>query len=86
MQPGLNGPLLSFKTFMEMQSDNIDIAEAQKYYDDYRGEHQKKQSEIFFAMHRDEHWFREKYDPEQSYKWKAEQIAQSQSLARKFLE
>lgn len=47
--PNFNGPLISFKAFMEMQHDSIvDSNEAQKYYDEYKGEHQKKQAKIFF--------------------------------------
>lgn len=69
-----------------MQRDNIEVSDAQKHYDEYKAEHQKKQADIFFSSHKDQPWFREKYDPEESYKYKQEQIAQAQILARKFIE
>ncbi len=85
-QPGLHGPMINFKTFMEMQHQHIDPEAAQKCYDEYKAEHQKKQADIFFNMHKEEHWFKEKYYPEQAYQWKLEQIAQSKLIARSFVD
>ncbi|MFS8160589.1 MAG: SERRATE/Ars2 domain-containing protein [Candidatus Roizmanbacteria bacterium] len=85
-QPSLSGPLISFKTFMEMQHQHIESEAAQKCYDEYKNEHSKKQADIFFNMHKDEHWFKEKYYPEQAHQWKQEQIAQSKMIAKTFID
>lgn len=37
-------------------------------------------------MKKDDHWFRERYDPELLYKWKREQHQHQVELARKFME
>jgi len=86
IKPGLNGPLLSFKVFMEMQEFPISMEDAEKYYNEYKAVHDRKQSEIFFQMHKDEHWFREKYDPQLLFKWKNEQRKQGQMLSKKFFD
>jgi hypothetical protein len=57
---------------MEMQFEQVDIKEAKEAYECYKEAHCLKQSQIFYEMHRDEHWFREKYDPQYSFKWKSE--------------
>ncbi len=73
--PSMHYPLVTYKAFMEMQHDNvIDSHDAQRMYDEYKTIHQEKQSKIFFDQHKNESWFREKYDPELSYKWKMEII------------
>ena len=86
IRPGLNGPLLSYKAFMDLQVNPIDRNEAEKYYQEYKSAHDRKQSEIFFQIHKNEPWFQEKYHPKWLYKFKQEQIKQSQMLAKKFNE
>ena len=84
--PGLNGPLLSYKAFMDMQENPINMADAEKYYSKYKDAYERKQWEIFFQIHKDEHWFREKYDPQLLFKFKNDQMKQSQTLAKRFFE
>ena len=84
--PGLSGPLMSYKSFMEMQRTQLDAGEAQRQYDEYRLEHDKAQAEIFFSGHSAEAWFREKYDPELAHKWQLEKQALSRELAERFVE
>jgi len=84
--PGLNGPLLNYKAFMDMQENPINMTDAEKYYSKYKDAHDRKQSEIFYQIHKDEHWFREKYDPQLLYKFKNDQIKQSQLLCKRFME
>lgn len=63
-QGGTNGPLLSFKAFVDMQPFPMERHEAQMAYDDYKQDFDKKQAEIFFGQHFRDCWFTEKYDPE----------------------
>lgn len=86
IRPGLNGPLLSYQQFMDLQESHIDMKEAEKYYAEYKNAYDRKQSEIFFQIHKNEHWFQEKYHPKYVYKFNQEQIKQSQILAKKFNE
>jgi hypothetical protein len=48
------------------------MTEAKKAFEEYKTAHDRKQAEIFFEDHKHEHWFREKYDPEISFKWKSD--------------
>ena len=52
IEPGLNGPLLSFKQFMEMQKDPIPLAQCDTYYFKYKKAYEKKQNDIFFLTHK----------------------------------
>ena len=74
--PSLGGPLVSYKSFLEM-SDSIDKSLSQANYDDYKAKHDAKQSDIFLELHGQDSWFKEKYDPELSFKWYLEKQAQS---------
>jgi hypothetical protein len=67
-------PLVTFKQFLEMQPDNFDTSEAHKAYSEYKDQHLQRQKNVFFAEHMNEHWFREKYDPYEWFKWKSQQI------------
>ena len=84
--PGLNGPLLSYKAFMDMQENPINMNDAEKYYSKYKDAYERKQCEIFYQIHKDEHWFREKYDPQLQFKFKNDQIKQSQTLSKRFMD
>lgn len=50
-------PLLSFKSFLHDQDDNIDQEEAVKRYGVYKNDFKKTQIAEFFAAHKDEEWF-----------------------------
>ena len=50
--PRLDVPLLSFKQYMEMQSDPIDIHDAEKHYAEYKQIYTNKQNDIFFECHK----------------------------------
>lgn len=49
-------PMLSFKTFLQDQEDNIEQEEAVKRYNDYKNDFKKTQIAEFFAAHKDEDW------------------------------
>lgn len=69
---------------MQIQSFSRD--EFQKFYDEYKQIHEKKQADYFFTNHSQESWFRDKYDPELTYKWEQEKKNMSTILAQKFVE
>ena len=73
-RPGLAGALLTFKEFMELQHHPLELAEAEKFYNEYKAQYERKQFEIFFKEHADDHWFIEKYDPLVSQKWQEERF------------
>jgi hypothetical protein len=84
IKPGLSGPLMTYKQFMDLQENPISMKDAEKFYAEYKNAHDRKQSEIFFQVHKNDHWFQEKYHPKFMYKFKQEQIKQSQILSEKF--
>ncbi|OMJ75118.1 hypothetical protein SteCoe_25819 [Stentor coeruleus] len=84
--PSLAGGLLSFKQFMEMQHSPIPLSEAQGFYNDYKLKFEQKHLEIFFAEHKNEPWFIEKYDPIVSQKWQEERNLNAKMMQRIFIE
>ncbi|CAB3407324.1 unnamed protein product [Caenorhabditis bovis] len=70
-----SGPLLTFKKFLLGQDDDITDEEALKKYNEYKAEHKKHQMERFFRSHKDEEWFRQKYNPEDVKKVREAQLA-----------
>lgn len=54
----------TYKQFLETQDDAISPSEAQKKYENYTKEYAQRNSRRYFHDHRNEEWFREKYDPE----------------------
>ncbi|CAF0989122.1 unnamed protein product [Adineta ricciae] len=66
-------PLLSFKTFLLDQDDNIDQEEAVKRYNVYKTDFKKNQIAEFFTAHKDEEWFKYKYHPDEFPKRREEQ-------------
>ncbi|OMJ81799.1 hypothetical protein SteCoe_17683 [Stentor coeruleus] len=84
--PSLAGGLLTFKQFMEMQHSPIPLSEAQGFYNDYKSKFEQKHLEIFFAEHKSEPWFIEKYDPIVSQKWQEERNLNAKMMQRIFIE
>eukprot|EP00828_Plagiopyla_frontata_P004557 TRINITY_DN1166_c0_g1_i13.p1 TRINITY_DN1166_c0_g1~~TRINITY_DN1166_c0_g1_i13.p1 ORF type:complete len:366 (+),score=60.22 TRINITY_DN1166_c0_g1_i13:227-1324(+) len=60
--PYLDGNLVSFRTFMENQSDKLDHDKALEVYKNYQNNWIKKQDDTFCTEHLNEEWFCEKYD------------------------
>lgn len=60
--------------------------DAQKYYEEYKTEYERKHLEIFFSEHKDEHWFTEKYDPIVSQRWQEERFLNAKVSHRIFIE
>lgn len=82
--------MLGFKDYLNYQRQNgvstSNNDEVQKHFNSYKIEHINHQAEQFFRQHKDECWFREKYDPQQAYRQKLESCGQAQAAASKFLE
>lgn len=83
--PMLDGPLVSYRTFMENQPTNIDREQAEELYKIYRKDWESKQYEIFFGEHKEEQWFKEKYNHLFAERFKAERQQQAIINAGKFV-
>eukprot|EP01015_Nassula_variabilis_P037649 TRINITY_DN999_c0_g1_i3.p1 TRINITY_DN999_c0_g1~~TRINITY_DN999_c0_g1_i3.p1 ORF type:complete len:679 (-),score=87.66 TRINITY_DN999_c0_g1_i3:160-2196(-) len=82
--PGLDGPLLSYREFMELQSEKVDSELGDKIYNKYKRDYEQKQREIFYQEHKNDEWFKEKYDPILSQKFKDERKEEAQAIAQRF--
>lgn len=82
--PMLDGPLVSYRTFMENQPTNIEREQAEELYKLYRKDWENKQYEIFFGEHKEEQWFKEKYNTLCSEKFRGERHRQAALNAQKF--
>lgn len=60
---GFTAQILSFKAFLNGQDDSIDEQEALNRYVAYKEEFRRNQVSEFFLNHKQEEWFRSKYDP-----------------------
>uniref|UniRef100_H2Z9S0 Arsenite-resistance protein 2 homolog n=1 Tax=Ciona savignyi TaxID=51511 RepID=H2Z9S0_CIOSA len=66
MQP--SGPkMLTFKQWLHNQKDDITDEEAVKNYTEYKV-FRRQQLQEFFIAHKDEEWFKEKYEPDEADK------------------
>ncbi|XP_078494411.1 serrate RNA effector molecule homolog [Ciona intestinalis] len=67
MQP--TGPkMLTFKQWLNNQKDDITDEEAVKNYTEYKINFRRQQLQEFFIAHKDEEWFKEKYEPDEADK------------------
>jgi len=84
--PGLNGMLVPFNMFMNNQRNPISPERAERYFSKYKEAHTRKQYEIFFTEHKNEHWFKEKYHPAEKSKIRLMRDEQSRELASGFFD
>jgi hypothetical protein len=56
-------PMGSFKTFIELQQDDLPPEKFQQQYDAYTAKYLEAFSDAFFKASVGEEWFRERYDP-----------------------
>lgn len=49
-------PMMSFKSFLTQQDDNISDDEAIKKYQEYKLDFKKQQINEFFLQHKEEEW------------------------------
>lgn len=55
---------ISFKDFLLKQPDTISPQDAKEKYDLYVGDFTLRKPNKFFDLHKDEEWFKERYDPD----------------------
>ncbi len=84
--PGYDGPLVSLSLFNELQHNILQTDLLENAYKDYQAKYEQKRFHSFYVEHQNDEWFKEKYDPDLSAKWKTERNAQCQKLATKFFE
>ncbi len=82
--PGYDGPLVSLSLFNELQHNILSTDILENAYKDYKTKYEQKRFHSFYVEHQTDEWFKEKYDPELSVKWKNERNLQCQKLAHKF--
>ncbi|XP_056018569.1 serrate RNA effector molecule homolog isoform X2 [Ostrea edulis] len=61
-------PMLTFKQFLTQQEDNISDQDAIKKYNEYKDEFKRQQINEFFLAHKEEEWFKTKYNPDECEK------------------
>ena len=69
---GFQPAMMSFKSFLQTQDDQISDEEAIKKYAEYKLEFKRQQLNEFFVTHKEEEWFKQKYHPDDSVKRKEE--------------
>ena len=62
--PATNGPLATFREFVDMQKSEIAPELAEKVYSKYKKKYEQRHIELFFYEHKEDEWFKEKYHPE----------------------
>ena len=55
--------MLTFKAFLSTQDDSITDEEALHKYSEYKLEFQRQQLNEFFVSHKEDEWFKIKYQP-----------------------
>jgi hypothetical protein len=71
---------------MEAQPYDIDAGKAEKIYQKYRKEYEEKQNQIFFTEHKNDEWFKEKYDSLLYEKLKEERKAEARVNAERLFQ
>lgn len=61
--PSLEGSLCSYALFLELQETKSSNAVLKLAYDDYKDRYERNRFNKYFKLHKDESWFKEKYDP-----------------------
>merc|ERR1711962_199734 len=69
---GFQPAMMSFKSFLQTQDDQISDEDAIKKYAEYKLEFKRQQLNEFFVTHKEEEWFKQKYHPDDSVNRKEE--------------
>ena len=80
--PGFDGPLVSLSLFNELQHNILSTEAIEAAYKDYKAKYEQKKFQSFYVEHKDDEWFKEKYDLEMNNKWRTERNSQSQKLCQ----
>lgn len=83
--PGLDGPLVSFSLFNELQPNIIKPNVLEKEYKNYKTRYEHKKHQSFYIEYANDEWFKEKYDPVVYDSWKKERNNICQILANEFI-
>jgi hypothetical protein len=76
----------SYKQFFEILGEHLPQHEAQKRYEEYKKEFNKRNSRTFFNEHCKEEWFKERYHPDLMKKRRETKIERAKVEARAFAE
>jgi hypothetical protein len=82
--PGFDGPLVSLSLFNELQHNILLMETVENAYREYKTKYEGKKFQSFFVEHKDDEWFKEKYDNTYLVKMKEERTLSSKRLAEKF--
>ena len=96
-QPSLDVPLVTYELFCELlkekdfkKNSNLTENDYKLLYDEYKINHERKNSEEFFNFHKDDEWFLEKYNPydymQFNYKERNEMCQKKAKMFFEFLE
>ena len=96
-QPSLDVPLVTYELFCELlkekdfkKNSNLTENDYKILYDEYKINHERKNSEEFFNFHKDDEWFLEKYNPydymQFNYKERNEKKKKKAKIFFEFLE
>ena len=96
-QPSLDVPLVTYELFCELlkekdfkKNSNLTENDYKILYDEYKINHERKNSEEFFNFHKDDEWFLEKYNPydymQFNYKERNEMCQKKAKMFFEFLE
>jgi len=80
------GPIKTYKQFLEIQEESITPAEGEKRYEEYQNEYKRRQLRVFFNEHKNDEWFKEKYEPGYLEVKREEQIQISKQNVKSFSE
>ncbi|KAJ6365524.1 hypothetical protein OIU76_030328 [Salix suchowensis] len=61
--PAQREGLMSYKQFIQELEDDILPSEAERRYQEYKSEYISTQKRVFFEVHKDEEWLKDKYHP-----------------------
>jgi hypothetical protein len=76
--------LRSYRQFLQTQENGLDGEEAQRRYEVYKTEYTDRITKQFYDTHKDDEWFRDKYDPERIVVRRNELAARSRLAALTF--
>ena len=77
---------MTYKDFCQQQRAGLSRDDLADLYDRYKSDYEIYHAESFFKEHREDCWFRERYDPDIALQWEIERRGQSRDLSQKFVE
>lgn len=84
--PGYDGPLVSLSLFNELQHNILLMQTVENAYNEYKNKYEGKKFQSFYVEHKEDEWFKEKYDHTYRQKMQEERNWTSQKLSEKFFQ